>query len=132
MHCILSIFLFIIYSVGTNYQSIPVNCPFATTVQNYQVRDRKFSVTFNVLLIAAVHIYHSDIQYNRIGNNFCSLLSVLYCLISRKHKRRCDVIAVRSVSTKNLFLSNRTLLFPFPSPSPCPHHLCTPSFLFFV
>ena len=74
--CILLIFLFIIYFVGTNYQSIPVNCPFATTVQNYQVRDRKFSVTFNVLLIAATHIYYSDIQCNRIGNNFCSLLSV--------------------------------------------------------
>lgn len=24
---------------GTNYQSIPVNCPFATTVKNYSVRE---------------------------------------------------------------------------------------------
>ena len=130
--CILLIFLFIIYFVGTNYQSIPVNCPFATTVQNYQVRDRKFSLTFNVLLIAAIHIYYSDIQCNRIGNYFCSLLSVLYCLISHIHRRRCDVIAVISVSTKNMLSSNHTLLFPFPSPSPCLHYLCTPSFLFFV
>ena len=130
--CILLIFLFIIYFVGTNYQSIPVNCPFATTVQNYQVRDRKFSVTFNVLLIAATHIYYSDIQYNRIGNNFSSLLYFLDCLISHIHRRRCDVITVISASTQNLFSSNHTLLFPFPSLSPCLHYLCTPSLLFFA
>lgn len=41
--------------IGTNYQSIPVNCPFATTVKNFAVRFE------NHLNIVPHFLYHHDL-----------------------------------------------------------------------